>query len=412
MALKYPDLFQPFYIGKLCVKNRICMSGMHNIGWTDGHDIIDDKVIDYFEERAKGGVGLIFTGAVQPDFQFDDYPTMANPFQTPGIFISQHKKLADRVHSYGAKLFIQLGYGGGSACDSSKAIAMGAVYEGDVWDLFDMSGKLAPEEKIIPVAAVVTYPATGSEAGVTAVVNNEKIIRKTWAGHEKARPHFAFMDPQYTMTLPRHLLINGMCDIMAHHTDRYMTDDAHFGVFDNLLESAMHYLRTELMPTILDPDKDNLIDRTELMAIADMGVNEFIAWGRNKENASHQLGHSIGAMYDVIHGSTLSIIYCSWLPYVYKDNVLRVARWAEKVWDVAPDPEHPEKVAEEGLARMKQWFISLGMPTCFADLGIHPTEDELQHMTDMTAIAMGSDHIGVMKKLYREDILQIYRNAL
>ena len=113
MALKYPDLFQPFYIGKLCVKNRICMSGMHNIGWTDGHDVIDDKVIDYFEERAKGGVGLIFTGAVQPDFQFDDYPTMANPFQTPGTFISQHKKLADRVHSYGTKLFIQLGYGGG-----------------------------------------------------------------------------------------------------------------------------------------------------------------------------------------------------------------------------------------------------------------------------------------------------------
>ena len=302
--------------------------------------------------------------------------------------------------------------GGGSACDSSKAIAMGAVYKGDVWDLFDMSGKLAPDAKIIPVAAVVTYPATGSEAGVTAVVNNEKIIRKTWAGHEKARPHFAFMDPQYTVTLPQHLLINGMCDIMAHHTDRYMTDDAHFGVFDSLLESAMHYLRTELIPTILDPDKDNLVDRTELMAIADMGVDEFIAWGRNKENASHQLGHSIGAMYDTIHGSTLSIIYCSWLPYVYKDNVLRVARWAEKVWDVKSDPAHPEKVAEEGMARMKQWFISLGMPTCFADLGIHPTEDELQHMTDMTTIAMGSDHIGVMKKLYREDILQIYKNAL
>lgn len=89
------------------------MSGMHNIGWTDGHDVIDDKAIDYFEERARGGVGLIFTGAVQPDFQFDNYPTMSNPFQTPSVFIAQHKKLADRVHSYGAKLFIQLGYGGG-----------------------------------------------------------------------------------------------------------------------------------------------------------------------------------------------------------------------------------------------------------------------------------------------------------
>lgn len=355
--------------------------------WSTG---LMDRITDSLE---RAGLKWVMLGGVKPN------PRLSLVYD--GIKIAKEQEI-DYIVSIG----------GGSACDSAKAISMGVAYGGDVWDLFDMSGKLTNTDGIIPVAAVVTYPATGSEAGVTAVVNNEKIIRKTWAGHELARPHFAFMDPKYTETLPRHLLINGMCDIMAHHTDRYMTDDAHFGVFDNLLESAMHYLRTELMPTILDPEKDNLTDRMELMAIADMGVNEFIAWGRNKENASHQLGHSIGAMYDTIHGSTLSIVYCSWLPYVYKDNALRVARWAEKVWDVAPDPENPERVAEEGIERMKQWFISLGMPTKFSDLGIHPTEAELEHMAQMTSISLGHDHIGVVKKLYKDDILQIYRNAL
>ncbi len=305
-----------------------------------------------------------------------------------------------------------IGIGGGSVIDSAKAIVMGMEYDGEIWDLFDMTGGLEQSAKLVPVAAVVTYPATGSEAGITTVICNKDIPRKTWAGHANARPRYAFMDPQYTLSLSRHLLVNGMCDIMSHHTDRYMTDDAHFGVFDHLLESAMRYLRTELLPIILDPDRDNLTDRTELMAIADMGVDEFIAWGRNKENASHQIAHSIGALYDTIHGSTLSIVYCSWLPYVYKENVLRVARWAEKVWDVPQDAENPDKVAQEGMRRMRDWFVSLDMPVKFSDIGIYPGEEEIDRMADMASKALGKDHIGIIKKLYKSDIAQIYKNAL
>jgi len=113
MFLKYPELFKPFKIGRLEVKNKICMGAMHNIGWKDENGVIDDCVIDYFEARAKGGVGFIFTGANQPDFQYDNGVIMDNPFRHPGTFISRHKKLVDRMHAYGVKVFIQLGYGGG-----------------------------------------------------------------------------------------------------------------------------------------------------------------------------------------------------------------------------------------------------------------------------------------------------------
>lgn len=113
MAIKYPELFQPFQIGRMEVKNRICMSAMHPEGWMDEHGILTDQAIGYYEERAKGGIGLIFTGAVQPVTTFTGAELAHSPFEAPGIFISQYRKLADRVHAYGAKVIIQIAYGGG-----------------------------------------------------------------------------------------------------------------------------------------------------------------------------------------------------------------------------------------------------------------------------------------------------------
>lgn len=301
--------------------------------------------------------------------------------------------------------------GGGSAVDSAKAISLGTLYDGDVWELFNGSAQITDYSNAISISSVVTYPATGSEAGWATVVRNEEVLQKWSLWDQTLRPHYAFMDPKYTMTLPRNLLINGICDIMSHHTDRYMSDDAHFGVFDNLLETAMNYLHNDLAPIILDPEKDNLADRTELMAIADMGVDEFIAWGRHKENASHSIAHQIGALYDTLHGSTLSIIYCAWLTYVLDDNPERIARWAQRVWGV----EHQGDVRQTalaGIAKLKEWYVELGMPTCFADLDIHPNDEEIERMAEQ-AVSCGSNGcIGVMKKLYKDDVAQIYRNSL
>lgn len=113
MAIKYPNLFQPFHIGRVEIKNRVCMSAMHAEGWLDGHGIITDKAIGYYEERAKGGAGLIFTGAVQPVTQFEEAGFINSPFTDAGTFIKQYRKLADRLHAYGTKVFIQIAYGGG-----------------------------------------------------------------------------------------------------------------------------------------------------------------------------------------------------------------------------------------------------------------------------------------------------------
>ncbi len=148
MSLKYPELFQPFSIGRLEIKNRVVMSGMHNAGWKDESDVILDNVIDYFEARAKGGVGLIISGANQPDFQFDNGVIMNNPFRHAAAFKTQHKKLVDRVHSYGTKIFLQLGFGGGRVGFPASVGKEGiAVYDGpNRWDPSIMHRALTKDE--------------------------------------------------------------------------------------------------------------------------------------------------------------------------------------------------------------------------------------------------------------------------
>lgn len=113
MSLKYPELFKPFNIGKCKIKNRIVMSPMHLTGRMNDDGTLSDAVIDYYEERAKGGAGIIITGGSVPDYGFEHTYMAHDPYQSVEAFLSQTKKLADKLHAYDTKLFIQVGGGFG-----------------------------------------------------------------------------------------------------------------------------------------------------------------------------------------------------------------------------------------------------------------------------------------------------------
>ncbi|MNB93295.1 2-enoate reductase FldZ [compost metagenome] len=124
MSLKYPELFKPYKIGKTEIKNRIAMCPMLTTGYFDEYGVIKDEVIDFYEERAKGGVGLVFTFGVIPNSGLEKSTAVLSPFATPNIFIPQMQKLADRLHQYGTKLFVQVWFGIG------RAIFPAALLEG------------------------------------------------------------------------------------------------------------------------------------------------------------------------------------------------------------------------------------------------------------------------------------------
>ena len=109
--LRYPALFEPFKIGKVEIKNKVVMSPLLAIGWFDEHSVISDKMIDYYEERAKGGVGAVFTCGNVPHAHLEDCAFTISPFQDPERFKSQVRKLADRLHKYNTKLFVQVWFG-------------------------------------------------------------------------------------------------------------------------------------------------------------------------------------------------------------------------------------------------------------------------------------------------------------
>lgn len=109
--LRYPELFQPFHIGKVEIKNKMVMSPMLSIGWFDEQSVISDRMIDYYEERAKGGIGAVFTCGNVPDAHLEDCPFTISPFAAPDRFKAQVRKLADTLHKYGTKLFVQVWFG-------------------------------------------------------------------------------------------------------------------------------------------------------------------------------------------------------------------------------------------------------------------------------------------------------------
>lgn len=111
MEAKYPELFQPFQIGKVTIKNKVVMSPMLSIGWFDEQSVISDRMIDYYVERAKGGVGAVFTCGNVPDAHLERCPFTISPFAAPERFVAQVRKLAQALHQYDTKLFVQIWFG-------------------------------------------------------------------------------------------------------------------------------------------------------------------------------------------------------------------------------------------------------------------------------------------------------------
>ena len=111
METRYPELFKPFKIGKVEIKNKVVMSPMLSIGWFEEHSVISDKMIDYYVERAKGGVGAVFTCGNVPDAHLERYAFTISPFQAPERFVHQVRKLAEVLPPYEPAVGLPLSYG-------------------------------------------------------------------------------------------------------------------------------------------------------------------------------------------------------------------------------------------------------------------------------------------------------------
>lgn len=301
-----------------------------------------------------------------------------------------------------------LAVGGGSVIDSAKAIAYAlAEPEHDVWELFAHTRQA---KACLPVGAVLTIAAAGSEMSDSAVITNEETKEKRGYNSDLCRPKFAVMDPELTMTLPDWQTQSGCVDIMMHTMERYFTQGGSPEITDALAEAL---LRTVMKcAETLHTDPKNYEARAEVMWASSLSHNGLTGCGhQGSDFASHKLEHELGGMFDVTHGAGLAAIWPSWARYVMDGALPRFVRFAENVMGVRRVAGMSEKdVALSGVAAMEDFYHRIGMPVNLRELGIIPTDEQIGELADGCARASGG-RVGTAKVLCKEDMANIYRLA-
>jgi alcohol dehydrogenase len=303
------------------------------------------------------------------------------------------------------KVDFVLAVGGGSAIDSSKAIAAGAVYDEDFWDYYQ--GK--PVDKALPIGTILTIAAAGSEGSPDSVITNENGMYKRGASGEAFRPAFSILNPALTQTLPAYQTACGVTDIMAHLFERYFTTSEEVETTDRMIEGLLLAMVHEAPRVIEDPD--NYQARANIMWAGMMAHNNSVGVGRAQDWASHDIEHELSAVYDCAHGAGLAVVFPAWMTYNMKHDINRFAQLAVRVWGCQMDFAHPENTAKAGIAALKQFLKSMGMPLSFAELGAR--EEDIEKMAHTACYGNGRNGaVGGFVKLDENDVANIYRLML
>ena len=299
-----------------------------------------------------------------------------------------------------------LAVGGGSVIDSAKAIGLGLMYDGDVWDFF--AGK-ARAESGFPVGAVLTIPAAGSEMSCSCVITKEDGAEKRSYDDDIIRPKFAVMDPELTYSLPAYQTACGVVDIMMHTMERYFSHEDDMTLTDEVAEAILRTVKDCACKVLKNPGDYRC--RAQIMWAGSLSHNGLTGCGTVGDFASHRLEHELSALYDVAHGAGLAAIWATWARYVYKENVSRFVRFAVNVMGVTNDFTDPEATALAGIEAMERFYRDLSMPTSISELiGREPTDAEIKLMAEKCSRG-GARTVGHFKELDMADMEAIYRLA-
>ena len=317
---------------------------------------------------------------------------------------------------------VLLPVGGGSAMDCAKAIGLGVPYEGDEWDFH--CGRAKPSAHV-PVAAVVTIPASGSEASNSCVISNDELGLKAGINTDFNRPVMAFLDPELTFTLPPYQTAAGVTDMISHIMERFFSGQPAAPATDNiscgLIRAAM-----EAAPRVL-ADPCDYDARATIMWVATLahnglcGLGTNIPGGRDGDWACHGLEHELSAYKtDITHGAGLAVIIPAWARHVWRSHPERFLEFGKQVFGIEPvDPEADgiEMTAEQAVEdavlatidELQAFFTSIGMPSTLGAFGL--AEKDIEAMIPGLRATKG-ERFGSFQQLTLDDARAIYRAAL
>lgn len=299
-----------------------------------------------------------------------------------------------------------LAVGGGSVIDSAKAIGYGVCDDGDVWDFFDFKRR---PKGCLPIGAVLTIAAAGSEMSSSCVITNDVTWEKRGCKSDACRPRFAVINPALTLTLPPFQTACGCADILMHTLERYLNRGENMELTDGIAEALMRTVIQNARILLREPENENA--RAEIAWAGSLSHNGLTGCGTDGGDwATHKMEHELGAMFDVAHGAGLTALWGSWARYVYRDGQGRFVKLATRVMDVEPK-ETPELTALAGITAVEEFFRELGLPVSLAELGINPTKEQIALLADKCLLSV-QGKTGSVRQLGREDILAVYRAAV
>ena len=301
------------------------------------------------------------------------------------------------------KVDLVLGAGGGSTIDAAKGMAAGALYGGDVWDLYQYK---APTNEALPIGCVLTLAATGTEMNGNSVVSNLETGEKFGLVTPRAlQPRFSILDPQNTLTVPPNQTAYGCVDIMAHVFEQYFSHTEETPLQDRLAESILITMVENGRKVVKNPkDYDT---RANIMWCGTMALNGIIGAGKGGDWASHGMEHELSAAYDIAHGAGLAILFPQWMKYVLDSGVGKFKQYAVRVWGVKAEGRSDKDVALEGIERTKAFFEEIGAPVSLREVKIDD-----KRIPEMARRATRGGTLGSYKALKAQDVEAIMRASL
>ncbi|WP_165743285.1 iron-containing alcohol dehydrogenase [Pseudoalteromonas sp. Z9A6] len=251
-----------------------------------------------------------------------------------------------------------LGVGGGSVIDGVKYIAASAVYDGEGWDI--PTGKHTITSAL-PIGAILTLPATGSESNQNSVVSKEATKQKLPFASPEVLPKFAIMDPDVMKTLPQRQLVNGLVDAWVHTCEQYLTFPETALVQEGYAEALLRTLKT------LGDNFENQDDtwRANLMWAANQALNGLIGSGVSQDWATHMIGHELTAAYGVDHARSLAIVQPSLLRNQFAVKKAKLEQMGKNVFGL----EQSDDLAEKTILAIEAFYHSLDVATQLTEHG-------------------------------------------
>ena len=296
-----------------------------------------------------------------------------------------------------------LAVGGGSVLDCSKAIAAGAKYEGDPWDLITYKVKA---KAALPIVDIITLSATGSEYDAGGVISRTETNDKPAHSDPLLSPAVSFLDPTYTFSVSKKQTAAGCADAMNHIMEQYFCEDSTL-LNDGFMEAALKSLMINTRKCLENPE--DYTARAEMMLCCTYGCNRIYSLGNSQSGwPCHGMEHALSAYYDITHGEGLAIITPRWMKHILNEKtVKRFVKYGVNVFGI-DEKQDKFAIAEQAIDATYRFFESINIPMHLKDVGID--ESRIDEMAKHVAENEGLEE--AWAPLLEKDIAEIFRASL